>query len=383
MKRRISLLVLFTCTVAIAAAQDSIASPKKLAIAGYVKNIESLSFDKHFDELVSGNLIHNRINIKWKPGAGLQAVAEFRNRLFWGEQVRITPGFFTLLKNPSERMDLQKTWINKKALVFHTNTERLYLDYRQQRWNLRAGRQRINWSITTSWNPNDIFNTYNFLDFDYEERPGVDGVKLQYMFDGNSNMEIAYATTLHGSVGAIKYAFNKWKYDFQFLSGWYNKQTTIGIGWAGSIKEAGFKGEAQYFFGNHDTQGHLNLAAESDYVFSKGWYLNAGFLFNSKGMNNSIKDWSQVDLRLSPSNLMPTKWTLRTTASKEFTPLLSATLSVLYGPDVNLLVVLPSMTYNMLPNLDLDLVWQSFFSELNRKFSAVDHRAFLRLKFSF
>ena len=58
-------------------------------------------------------------------------------------------------------------------------------DYRDNKINFRIGRQRINWGTTTIWNPNDIFNAYNFLDFDYEERPGMDGGKFQYIFNNS------------------------------------------------------------------------------------------------------------------------------------------------------------------------------------------------------
>src|SRR5487761_2648270 len=80
-------------------AQDSAALPKKLTVNGYIKDLQTLSFDKNFKELISGNLIHNRINIKWKPSEKVTAVGEFRNRLFWGEEVKLNPDFVSLLRN--------------------------------------------------------------------------------------------------------------------------------------------------------------------------------------------------------------------------------------------------------------------------------------------
>ena len=29
------------------------------------------------------------------------------------------------------------------------------------------------------WNPNDLFNAFSFVDFDYEERPGSDALRIQ------------------------------------------------------------------------------------------------------------------------------------------------------------------------------------------------------------
>jgi hypothetical protein len=376
-------LVLFLANICIA--QDSSILPKKLTVSGYVKNLETLRFNRNFKELISGNLIHNRINVKWKPSQKINTAAEFRNRFFWGEDVKLTRNFADQLRNENERMDLQKAWIKNRSMVLHTNVERLYVDYNNSDLNLRLGRQRINWGITTTWNPNDIFNVYSFLDFDYEERPGVDGGKFQYNISNAFNVELAYATTgrKKGEVAALKYALNRWNYDMQLITGWYNEHPTIGAGWAGYIKDAGFKGELQYFFAGKDSSGHFNVAIEGDYMFKEGWYVNMGLLFNHSGLNKPVNDWNTIDLKISPENLMPTRWNFIITAAKEITPLLSANMSVLYAPGTNFLILFPSLQYNAATNLDVNFVWQSFFAELNRRFEAFNHACFLRMKWSF
>lgn len=366
-------------------AQDSISFPHQLVVKGYIKNMQILNFDKDFRNLVSSNLIHNRINVKWKPFINTALVTELRNRMFWGEEVKITPGFAALLRNQNEKLNMQKAWVSDSSFVVHTNVERLYLDYNNDKINIRIGRQRINWGITTTWNPNDIFNTYNFLDFDYEERPGSDGGKLQYRFNSSMNIEVAYANTgiNNSSITAAKFFLNKWNYDIQIISGLYKEHATIGCGWAGSIKDAGFKGEVQYFFKNPESGNHLNIALEGDYMFKKGWYLNTGILLNTNGLDKPVSAWEAVNLRISPEQLMPTKWNMIVTSSKEINPLFTATASALYAPGTNLLIFLPSLQYSLVENLDLSLYWQSFFAEVNNHFPSASHRCFLRLKWSF
>lgn len=363
-------------------AQDSSQAPKKFTINGYLKNLQHISFDKNFKEPVSGNFLHNRLNIKWKPSSFFTVAAEFRNRLFWGENVKRTPGFASLLRNTNEKINLQKVWIRNPSLVLHTNTERLYIDWRNEEMNWRIGRQRINWGISTTFNPNDIFNVYNFLDFDYEERPGIDGAKCHYTLSNSFQAEIAYAHTgrKNGDVAAIKYSLNKWNYDMQLITGWYNEHVTLGAGWAGNIKEAGFKGEAQYFFKNKDSVSHFNLTIEGDYMFKKGWYLNLGLLYNSNGLTNPVGNWNDFSFKLSPENLMPTKWNFILTTAKDITPLFSANISGLYAPGTKLLILLPSLKYNLAANLDVDLVCQSFFAALDKDFQAVNQQFFLRVK---
>ena len=75
------LTIFFALQIVAVNAQDTTALPKKLTISGYIKDLQTLSFDKDFKELITGNLIHNRLNIKWKPSERITAVSEIRNRL--------------------------------------------------------------------------------------------------------------------------------------------------------------------------------------------------------------------------------------------------------------------------------------------------------------
>ena len=381
----VTVILWFMCTVVFAQQSDSIEARKAWEIRGYIKDMQTLSFDGNFDSLVTGNLIHNRVNIRWNPNKRLTGAIELRNRLFWGEEVRLTPNYSDNIKDKNEAVDLSITWFETESMILLTNIDRFWLEYHGNKWDIRLGRQRVNWGISTLWNPNDIFNTYNFLDFDYEERPGRDAVKFSYRLSEMSSIEVAAAgaDNANKAVAAIKYFTNRWNYDFQFSGGVYHKIFTLGTGWSGSIKEAGFKGEIEYFAPHEDTVAQLNLSAEIDYLFKKAWYGDIGFLFNSSGINQPVDNWSLVNFQLSPQSLMPTKWNAVVTIAKEFTPLLSANLSCIYSPGTNLVILLPSIKYNLATNCDVDFIWQSFFAEQQSELAGVAHRGFIRVKWSF
>ncbi len=169
----------------------------------------------------------------------------------------------------------------------------------------------------------------------------------------------------------------------QLNSGWYKEYLTFGAGWAGSIKDAGFKGEAQYFVRGKDTTGQFNLSLEGDYMLKNGWYVNASLLYNNNGLYQPLSNWNNINLKLSPENLMPARLNFMAGTAKEITPLFSVNTSVLYAPGIKLLILLPSLKYNLATNLDADLILQSFFAELNKSFEVVNHRLFLRMKWSF
>ena len=365
--------------------QDTIPANQKWLVGGYIKNLEAFTFEPRFQELASSNLIHNRLNVKWRPAEKFTLTGELRNRLYWGEEIKIIPQFSSLLRNQDEYFNLQMLWFDKKGIVFHSNLERLAFEYHTKVLNLRVGRQRINWGLSTNWNPNDIFNSYNFLDFDYEERPGTDATRFKYIFNHKSNIEFAFGVnhSKQGNVQAIKYAFNHADYDVHFIGGLYEKDATLGIGWSGPIGNAGLKGELQYFFRGEDSKNQLNGTLEADYIFKSGWYVNASVLFVGQGISRSLNRWDQIDLKLTPKNLMPTKWNFIFTVMNEVVPLLSLNMSLLFAPGTDLLIWYPTVSYNLAANLDINLVWQSFFATLQHQFQATNHQAFLRLKWSF
>lgn len=362
--------------------QDSSTKIKVWELSGYIEDLGWLRSDEEFKHIYATNLVHNRINIKWKPSEKITGRIELRNRLYWGDDINVIPNFKEQLRNQNEALNLSAIWMQSHSTILHTNVERFWVEYRTSKWNVRAGRQRINWGMANTWNPNDIFNSYNFLDFDYQERAGSDALKAQYMVTDLSHVELAFAGTNSQPVSALKYFTNYKKFDLQAIVGLYQNVFTGGVGWAGSISEAGFKGELQLYTGRKDSASHFEGTVEADYMFKKGWYLSSSLLYNEKGLNRPLPKGSTVAFEPSPRGLMPSKWSLLIHSSKELTPILNTGINLIYSPGVHLLIIFPSVGYNVKPNLDLDFVWQSLFAEIET-FRAVSHAVFIGAKWSF
>ena len=324
---------------------------------GYVKDLNSFLLPVKNMPFQYSNLVHNRLNFKWQS-THFNAAAEMRNRLLWNS----SPG-------PAYYGKLERGWIEYKSTL----------------WSIKAGRQRINWGMNNAWNPNDVFNAYNMFDFDYEERAGVDGLRIHYQKNETSAVELAATKDAAGKTinGAIKYNFNRSNYDWQLIAGLNQKRITLGIGWQGSIGETGFKGEAQYFVSSKNGRQILNASMEIDHITKNGWYLNAAALFNQQGIASVPSDWSLLSFQNKPDNLMPTRWNIMSGASKEITPIVNGRIGLLYAPFTNLVVFYPSMSFNVITNLDLDIFLQSLFGTTNGKFSAIGHSIFVRGKYSF
>ncbi len=360
-----------------------------VSVNGYIKNLAIVSFVKSGQTLTATSLYHNRINLKIKPISSFTIAAELRTRLFISEQQKLMPDYGKQLGVDDGIVDMSFTLADKYPVVLHTKIDRLYLNWQNDKWQIRLGRQRLNWGINLAWNPNDIFNTYNFLDFDYEERPGADALKVQYNISSFSNIEVAFAPSRNKEkmVGAVKYAFNKRNYDFQIIAGNYQRDVFVGFGWAGNIKDAGFKGEVSYFHDWNDSK-FKNVAVSGsitvDYAFKKGWYMAGAFLYNNKATDQLFSTTQLFAFNLSPKTLMPAQYNLLLQTMKQFSPASSGSLSVIYSPKINMLIINPYISYSIVDNWDIDLTVQCFFADdYFRKFKTFGNSFNLRARWSF
>lgn len=364
----------------------------KWALNGYVKYLQSATFGADSIYPITNSLFHNRLNIKYFPNDKWTFALETRNRLFIGEEVKLTPHFGDQINQYNGLVDLGVLWMEENGVVLHSIIDRAYVNYTSEKFEIRLGRQRINWGIDIIWNPNDLFNALNFLDFDYEERPGSDAIRVQYYTGPVSSLDVAFAPndTLEKSVAAALYKFNTKGYDIQLLVGYYRGDLAFGGGWAGSIKNVGFKGEATFFQPlepSNDSTFEVSTTVSFDYLFGSGLYLSGGILYNSSARNGGglggQNGLFSSQTQLSAKNLFPAEWALSGQVSGNLSPLTTLSGAILYAPENHLLALIPTVTYSIKENWDIDLVGQAFFIQVNDQFTHLASSGFLRLKWSF
>lgn len=357
-------------------------------LRGYVKDMQTYSFTNGLKNSATDNLIHNRINVRIYPIQKLTIGIEFRNRLFWGETVKMTPNYGEYFNNDPGLIDMNWLLIDEHALSLVTQVDRAWVNWSNNDWNLSLGRQRINWGITSFWNSNDLFNAFSFTDFDYEERPGVDALKVQRYFNGLSNIEVAIkpSDTDTNWVAAGIYRFYKWQYDFQLLGGIYHSDIALGTGWAGNLKDASFKGEITYFHPRKepfDTSGTVSLSSSLDYMFPKNIFASIGYLYNSSGIKDKItlNNAYLLQNNVSAKNLMPAMHSMLANITTPVTPLFSASIIGVYSPMVHSLLAMPTFGYSIANNWDLAVVIQSYW--LGKELDNVGNAFYIRFKCSF
>jgi hypothetical protein len=243
------------------------------------------------------------------------------------------------------------------------------------------------------WNPTDVFNPYSILEFDYEERPGFDGVHVQYYLGPLSKIEIAAKPGKSSTTAAAAaYTTNVWEYDFHILIAKRNELWLLGGSWAGDIAGAGFRGEAtlsqkpiQPFPGVYnftETDGTMFSAAISaDYTFPSSLYFHIESLYNSTGMTRNAGLFSLQSQKLGL--LSPARWSLFGEIAYNITPLLRGSFFTILNPTDRSYVLVPSLTWSALTNLDLMVLALVFRGDALTEFAGYGESAYVRLQWSF
>lgn len=359
---------------------------EKLFLSGYIKNLNEFSFIDRLDQLQWTTLLHNRLNFKYIPSEEITVRLELRNRLFYGDNVKNIFGFSGFISHDNGITDLSWNIIDNNELLFNATIDRALINYTKGDWDITLGRQRVNWGMNLIWNPNDIFNTYNFLDFDYEERPGSDAIRMQYFLGDFSKIEVTAkkGRSKNDHIVAAMYKFNKSSYDIQLITGVYQKDWVIGAGWAGNLKNAGFKGEVSYFVPYKtyfNSENVLSASVSVDYGFKKGLYINGSVLYNGSADDSFGNIGSLLYVNLSAKNLMPYEYSGFLQLAKEFTPIFKGSMSTIYSPTNHSVIIVPSLDYSVATNWELNLTGQSFFEF--EDYQTLGNSLFVRLRWSF
>jgi len=368
---------------------------KKWSLNGYISYMNSNSFDSISNAWFIDNQLHNRLNFEWFPNDKFSFVAQLRTRFIYGNSVLLIPNYSDMIETEPGYLNLNNNVISEKNFLLNMNLDRIYFKYSTGDLDLQIGRQRINWGRTLEWNPNDIFNTYSYFDFDYEEKPGSDAVRVHYYTGAASSIEIAYSinheerTTL-----AAKWLFNKWNYDFQFIVGQMEQRDYIaGFGWSGAIKSLAFRGEATYFMpiDGSDTTREASFSGtfSLDYTFGNSLNLMAQVLYTEITKDNPISNFANFyTSNLNAKYLSFTDWNIFASAQYPITPLLNVSIAGMYYPEMNGYFLNPSLNYSLSNNAEFSFIYQYFKGEFPNAITGVLTNqqfqfAFLRVKLSF
>lgn len=360
------------------------------SLSGYLQNFETVWIQNNNGKWQTMNAINNRLDLKWYPTNSVTAHIGMRNIFNYGQLVAdYYPYFADMAIRDKGFIDMTRSIVKDTSCFLYTNIDRAYFEFVKGNLEIKIGKQRINWGKNLVWTPNDIFNTFNYFDFDYIERPGCDAIKVQYYTGMTSSAQLAYKIDKDKKVTfAGMYSFNKWNYDFQFLGGIMEDDIAIGAGWAGQLFKAGFNGEATYFRDKEnfaDTTGIFVASIGLNYTFKNSIFIHGAFLYNSAGTTDSASMGTMMamDMDISAKNFTRARYSTFAQISFPVSPLIKASLSGIFNPNDKSAFVGPSMDISLTDNIGFLITGQIFMGDDNTEFGDYGTLLFARLKWSF
>lgn len=355
---------------------------------GYIKYLPSIRNSELLERASFDQLIHNRFNFRGDLGEKWSVAASLRTRFFYGNIIKQFPDFKDFLEEDFGFFDLSKVIWSGDNFILHSVIDRINATYKTDKWKVTLGRQRINWGINLVSNPNDLFNTYSFFDFDYEERPGTDAVRFEYFLGEMRRVEFAFAPgrTKEETVAAFLYAFNRSGYDIQFTSGYFRDRWTGGMGWAGSIKETGFKGEISFFTDLNPVierdRSNFVTAISFDHMLPNGTFLVLEYLYNQQriGVEQNLL---LLNIPLLADNISFTDHSIFLQGTYPVNPILNAGLAGFYYPSENTFFISPSLRGDFIKDIDVLLIGQFFIGGSNSIFAQAGSQIAAAFKWNF
>jgi hypothetical protein len=370
-------------------------------IGGYAKYLFSTIKYPNIDDRLDDHLIHLRLNTKWYATDNLTAALELKLRAFYGESVEKIPFYKELIQTPHDFVDLDAFLWESKMSLGYFEVDRIWIDYTKGDLETTLGRQRIAWGTCLVWNPTDLFNPLNILDFDYEELPATDAIRIQYYTGPVTKIDLAYkpANDPNNQVLAGLWRLNKWNYDFNLIAGMRFKRWLAGFSWAGDVLEAGFRGEILVSQAPNEPDTNsiyqsinqsslsssknaiISLALSGDYTFPNTFYIHTEILFNNIGKASQTLLFQQEANKIGL--LSAARWEIYQEFSYDITPLLRGSLFGLCNPDDRSYVIVPSISYSIVTNLDLFLISMFFEGDPLTEYGAYGTSFYVRIKLSF
>ncbi|WP_185957458.1 hypothetical protein [Saccharicrinis carchari] len=355
-----------------------------IEMSGYITEMPSYRWQKTADKGVWDNLIHNRINLKYNPKSNLNFTIALRNRFFLGETVRNNPLYKYYMDNDQGWVDMSFNWGTGKAYVVNTIADRLFVEHIWGNIKIKAGRQRVVWGQSRVWNANDLFNPYSFYDFDYPERPGMDGLSLKYLNTGNAKLEAVLKVDGNKELtSALLYGFSKSNYYFQFIAGQLNQSYFVmGSGWKINFKHSDFYGEFSYLSSFDQPKPNIYmLSTGSAYTINHSIKLSGEYLYASN-LNSSFSGFDDLSFsRTSVQKLSISKHSYNLALSLPINPQFHFTFDYtgFAYPVFKNYYISPTIEYALKESLHLSGILQ-LFSNGNTQPNQMIVSTFIRLK---
>jgi hypothetical protein len=399
----VAALVLVVCS----APMNAVAAVSALEAGGYVKELLSRmdTSPPGSDSTVGKwqSTLQVRVDLHFYPAESFTAGLGSRHLLTVRRNIGGETSYADQINPAGDYyLDLEASSAGGNS-VLTSAVDRLWVDWTCRRLEVTAGRQRIAWGTCLVWNPTDLFNPYSVLDFDYEEKPGSDALRIEVYTGAVSKVELAGGPGRKSedvTYGA-HYLASLWGYDVSIVGGWEKRVWRWGAGWSGQMMGAGLRGEVlyskpgativpdasarpgpPYSDGAAKAVGDFwTLALSCDYTFRSSFYVVSEFLYDGLGTRGDAGDrWSNLAVT---GELSPARYSVFQEFAYNLTPLLRAEAFAILNPDDRSWSSVSSLAYSIATDWELRLFALPSGGRAGTEFGGMPSQVALRMRYDF
>jgi hypothetical protein len=256
-------------------------------------------------------------------------------------------------------------------LVTHT-LDRAYLTIKARSLTLMVGRQRIAWGSARFVSPLDLFNPFDPVAIDREEKTGTDALVAGISLGQFTGMSLVFAPTLPMDEAsyAARFYTNFIDYDFSLVVGRFSNREVYGMDFSGQVGDVAIWGEAALYmddaraiyavadpsspFGfslRESRREYVRAVVGAQYVFPNTLSLVVEYYYNGKGERQ--KENYNLEAALTGAEPALAQNYLFSTVGYEFTPLCTGTFLAAYNIDDRSVLLAPSVDYSITEDLYL------------------------------
>ncbi len=340
-------------------AQDGNEAPR---ISGYLNNSTQFAATHPdlLEETLWQNVAYQRLNIDWRIRPYIRMEVGIRNLLHAGNATALS-----YIKEDADKdrgwADLSWNLFSRKNMLYHLNIDRCSFQWTRGAWEVKAGRQRINWGQTLVWNPINIFNPYSFFRIYYPEHPGCDAIRTTYYHNATAYSELAASLDRYGKPTAA-FLHNRQinNLEYRLMGGVYQgSDAVIGGGLTSGQGRLIVRAEGSYFHPLTHNSHHsevLQIAAGADYVFTNNLIIQGEVLYRNHSTDTHVENLLRLyESQQSAKSLSVSKWSILAQALCPVTPRFSVRLSAAYFVDKRLSYAALSLSYRISKNMEASL----------------------------
>ncbi len=232
----------------------------------------------------TGDLQRFRLELQPRYGENLSGFLAYDHRILINNAIKTGDFLVAQNRQRDQFLDLEHQIAKDGNARWEHSIYRGYLDYRNELLELRAGRQQIPWGLGHFWTPTDLFNPFDPLAIEKEERVGTDAVDLKAYWDSRQYVELVYAPQRkrRQDTVALKLHLVEGGRELSFLLAEAKGNEVYGADYLQNIGKAAFRMEMTRTDA-HNEPDFWKAVFNADYTFPNSFYVLGEYHFNGQG----------------------------------------------------------------------------------------------------